>query len=378
MDKTAAALLVLFLTAASLMVIIEPAFSSAEVAEDSWSTKAPLPKVEGGIRAAVVDGKIHAIGGSIHFVYDPVMNNWVSKKPMPTGRQYFGIAVCQNKIYTIGGGYWDTDTGWITCNANEVYDPVTDSWEIKTAMPTSRMSLCASEVDGKIYLIGGQTGGPHSTVALNEVYDVATDSWTTKKPIPYSVIAYASTVLEGKIYVISGQDEFHEGFNVDFNQIYDPNTDSWSFGAPLPKVVLDAAAGATTGTLAPKRVYVIGGQNMRAFNFTQVYNPENDSWTIGAEMLTARGWLAVAVVNDLLYAVGGSPEILTPHLTTNEQYTPFGYIAPSSSSSPIPTASPTAEPFPTLSVALAIAALVAVGAWLLVLFNKRKREAELS
>jgi N-acetylneuraminic acid mutarotase len=336
MSKSVALLLVLVLTAASFMVIAEPALSSEETLENSWGTKTPLPQAAGGLRVAVVNGKIHAIGGSIHYVYDPAKNDWIAKEPMPTGRQYFGIAVCQNKIYTIGGGYWDSGVGWITSNVTEVYDPVTDNWENKTSMPTSRMSLSASEVDGKIYLIAGKTGGPLSTVALNEVYDVANDSWTTKKPILYSVGGYASAVVDGKIYVMGGQDEFYEGFNVNFTQIYDPVTDSWSLGASLPEIVLDAAAGATTGTLAPKRIYVIGGQNMGAFNFTQVYDPENDSWTFGAQMPTARGWLAVAVVNDLLYAIGGSPRVMSPSLATNEQYVPFGYGASGPSKDAIP------------------------------------------
>lgn len=40
---------------------------------------------------------------------------------------------------------------------------------------------------------------------------------------------------------------------------------------------------------------------------------------------TTRGWLAVAVVNDLIYAIGGSPYLMASSLTTNEQYMPFGY-----------------------------------------------------
>jgi N-acetylneuraminic acid mutarotase len=329
MKKSLALLLVLVLTATSFVVITEPVVSFVESLENSWSTKTHLPEVVGGVRAAVVDGKIHVIGGSIHYVYDPVKNDWTAKKPMPTGRQYFGVAVCQNKIYTIGGGLWNSDVGWITSNVTEVYDPLTDSWENKTAMPTSRMDLSANEVYGKIYLIAGRTGGPHSTVALNEVYDVANDSWTTKEGCLYPVVGYASVVFDDRIYVMGGQDEFYEGFNVDFNQVYDPVTDSWSLGASLPEIVIDAAAGATTGVLAPERIYVIGGTpSMRAMNLTQVYDPKTGSWTLGAQMPTARSSLAVAVVNDLLYAIGGAPYPMASFLTTNEQYTPVGYGAP--------------------------------------------------
>lgn len=211
MKKSLALLLILVFTTAAFMITAEPVLSSAETVGNSWSAKTPMPQPACGARAAVVNGKIHVIGNSIHYVYDPATDDWVAKEPMPTERLYFGIAVCQNKIYAIGGGYWDADVGWVTSNVTEVYDPATDSWESKTPMPTGRMSLSASAVDGKIYLIAGETGGPSSIVALNEVYDVANDSWTTKKPIHYPVDSYASAFVDGKIYVISGFEGLYHG-----------------------------------------------------------------------------------------------------------------------------------------------------------------------
>jgi hypothetical protein len=37
----------------------------------------------------------------------------------------------------------------------EAYDPVTDTWTKKTNMPTVRSYLSTSQVNGKIYAIGG-------------------------------------------------------------------------------------------------------------------------------------------------------------------------------------------------------------------------------
>jgi len=48
-------------------------------------------------------------------------------------------------------------------------------------------------------------------------------------------------------------------------------------------------------------------------------------------MPTARGWLAVTVVNDLLYAIAGSPYVMGSSLPTNEQYVPFGFGTPAPS-----------------------------------------------
>jgi N-acetylneuraminic acid mutarotase len=365
--------LVLFISTLTLALNV---VSAETVQENSWSTKTSIPQVQGGMRAATVDGNVYVIGGNLNLMYNPDTDEGTAKKTMPTQRSYFGIAVYENKIYTIGGGYWDG--GWVTSNVNEAYDPLTDSWETKTAMSTSRMSLNANEVDGKIYLIGGQTGGPNSIVDVNEVYNVATDSWTTKTKGPYAVDAYGSAVVDGKIYIIGGS-AAHSAY-VSLNQIYEPSTDTWSFGAEMPEAVRDGATGVTSGILAPKRIYIIGGgPDMLAFNYTQVYNPENDSWTLGAQMPTSRGWLTVAVANDLIYAIGGAPYLMGSPLLVNEQYTPFGY-SPSSSSQLTPSVSPQfstapaeAEPFFGVTTAVTIAVLgvfTCVG----LLFYQKKRK----
>lgn len=301
--------------------------TDAKAAENSWQTLASMPTERHGFGVAVVNGKIYAIGGynygsgilGINEEYDPATNTWATKKSMPTPRSRFGIAVYQNKIYIIGGEI--NTTGDRSTAANEVYDPMTDTWEIKASMPTPRYSLDANVVSGKIYLIGGfRYIPPYNSLDVNEVYDPATDSWTTKTSIPNGVQGYASAVVDNKIYVIGG------AVGVTLNQIYDTKTDTWSYGTPIPTGVDSAAAGATTGVMAPKRIYVIGGKtNLDAVNLNQVYNPETDTWSTGASMPTSRFGLGVAVVNDVLYAIGGVLGWWKPMTAVNEQYTPYGF-----------------------------------------------------
>lgn len=171
---------------------------------------------------------------------------------MLTPRNYFALATYQNKIYCMGGLTNSTLSG-----INEVYNPASDSWESKTAMPTPRHDLDANVVNGKIYLISGlvqhrwfpNVKGTYELTNITEVYDPATDTWTTKAPIPNAVHDYASTVVNKKIYIISGT----------LTQIYNPETDTWRYGAASPFPV-DMAGGATIAGVMPQRVYVIGGR----------------------------------------------------------------------------------------------------------------------
>ena len=317
--KSIALVLVLVFLTSSCIGTTEFVYASSAT-ENTWETKARIPQAAEGCRAAVVDGKIYVIGGSQNYQYDPATDNWTVKAPMPTPREYFGIAVYQNRIFTIGGYSWNDGNPIYAFSTNEVYDPSNNSWQTKSPLPTARQYIQASVLNGEIYVIGGKNGGvspsARTTTNLNEVYSVENDSWTTKAAIPYEVSCYASAVYGGRVYVFGG-------VNVDFTQIYDPMNDSWSMGKPMPTLVEYAGAAATTGVLAKERIYLIGGMSNHDHPFVrdtvQVYDPENDTWTYGKPMPTARMWVTIAVVNDTLYAFSRYP------ICTNEQYFPLGY-----------------------------------------------------
>jgi hypothetical protein len=276
--------------------------TSATVAvENTWVTKAPIPNDGGIVRAAVINGKIYVMGGSTNYEYNPETDNWVEKMPMPTPRYSFGIAVYQNKIYTIGGrSGWTQESGAIHSGANEVYDPSTDSWETKQSMPTNRSDIDAYAIYDKIILIGSYS---------DDIYDITTDSWTTRKGMPYPVTLVQSAVIDGKVYCISPN----------ITQIYDAKTDSWSLGTTAPIKVSTPGVCATTGEMAPKRIYVFGGTVgfLEYKDVTQVYDPKSDTWTLGEPMPT--------VVKDQIYVIGGSR--FWPS-SKNELYIPFGYGTP--------------------------------------------------
>ena len=156
---------------------------------------------------------------------------------MPTARSGFAIAVYDNLIYCIGGAVGNNQY----VGNNEVYNPSTDTWQTKASMPTPRADLSACVVNGKIYLIGGQVYSSISPYYVetdaNEVYDPTTNTWSTAAPIPSAVYGYGSAVINGKIYIVGGsKSPGTVGTNsfVNSNQVYDPQANSWSLGADLP------------------------------------------------------------------------------------------------------------------------------------------------
>ena len=293
---------------------------------NSWTSGRLMPTARYNVGVAVVNGKIFAIGGhrtslgivGINEEYDPITDSWTMKNSIPTPRESFGIAVWQNKIYVFGGLAQSGMT-----DATQVYDPSTDSWATnKASLPTKRIYFSANVVGDKIYLIGGQTSPSNQILDVNEVYDPAADSWTPKSRLPTPISAYASAAVDGKIYILGGQ---QASGAADLNQVYDTATDTWNNKTVMPNSVEFAAAGATSGTNATKMIYVFGGTSSSNMivDYCMGYDPKNDTWTLGTSMPTSRSNLAVGVLDDRLYAIGG---ISSYALGTNELYTPNGYV----------------------------------------------------
>lgn len=309
----------------SFALAVKPASGDVS-AENSWITRTPMHQARGGLGVAVVDSKIYAIGGyngsgpflTTNEEYNPATDTWAFKKPLPTPMAYFGIAVYQDKIYCISG-----ENG-----ATQVYTPQTDTWETGASLPHPREGITANAVGGKIYVVGGKSD-------ITDVYDPTTDLWTTKTSVPVAPDlnwgwSCTSVVLNHEIHIIGA-------LPPGSHQIYNPFTDTWR--TPITSgysFTWFACAGATTGVDSFKRIYVFGGDrrwwgNGVVYILTQSYDSENGTWSQGASMPTGRLEAGVAVIDDVVYVIGG----FTPWLgsnwaasTANEQYLPFGYVKP--------------------------------------------------
>ncbi len=349
----------LLLVAAALVPTLAFCAEPAEISENTWVSKASLPWPEPVYGTAVVNGKIYVFGncltnGTIYspiwtgivpvpnglacpLEYDPATDTWTVKSPMPSNRTDYAVATYQNKIYIIGGQ--QPNRLDVLYSTTEMYDPSTDTWTIKASMPINESQMDAHTVGDKIYVIAGSRfyGNLSGETA---VYDPALDSWSLLSPMPIHVYAYASAVVGNKIYVVGGKNfENWVGFNG--TQVYDTLTDTWALGAPAPEATYRSAAAATAGVMAPLRIYVVGGIVVNsATGVNMVYDPVTNKWDIAAGLYPERSSLGLAVVNDTLYAIGGFMSYYSPAPFDdgNQQFVPIGYGS-SSSPAPLPWAS---------------------------------------
>jgi len=361
-------LLLILVLSMTLFAVQAKQVSSAS--PDSWIEKKPMPESRGRLGVAVVNGKIYAIGGDNGSVggmdpsawaagttaildtneeYDPETDTWNSRTPMPTARSHFGIAVYEDEIYCIGGQTRLNNSQSIT-GVNEVYDPVTDTWESRAPMPVPGRFQMANVVNGKIIVIGAVDN------TLNQEYDPKTDSWTNKAEPPYQIHSCASATYDNELYFVGDSPSVSQQSIL----IYNPSYDSWSIGPVPPSYLTTASAGVTSGLYAPQRIYFFD------YIVTYVFDPEKNVWSTGAAVPKARGFAGVAAVNDTFYVVGG---VILPDgfgemapMSVNEQYIPIEYGTPD----------PRIKPFPiTLVIGSVVAVVVVVGLGLLVYFKKR-------
>ena len=382
MGKTVAFLIVLVFLTASCTVIAEPA-SSDEITENSWTTLAPMPTARGGLDAAVVDGKIYAMGGGVvasnkNEEYDPTTNTWAIKAAIPTGRSKLVTVTIQNKIYAIGGSA--DEYPWMPIAKNEVYDSYTNTWAAKAEMPTARTQMCANNVNDQIYVIGGFESAGSTVKPSNktEAYDPITDTWTVKAEMPYPAVYHSSVVVGAKIYVLTSPFQIGRNQVLDSPiQIYDTKTNSWSLGPFLPTTQSSADAALILDEQGRELIYIFGGGGYGTYSdLVQIYDPENDVWGVGSPMPTPRQGLAVAVVNNQVYALGGATSggAYGTIISTNERYTPLESDSSLPTPTPTSTASPIPEPktFPTTIIGAAVITVAVVSIGLLFYFKKRK------
>lgn len=286
-----------------------------------WTRAAPMPTPRVGLGAAAIGGRLYAVGGedvndlrNIVECYDPGTGTWTTRTPMPTPRSRFASVVIDDKMYVMGGIGRIASSGRGETTAVEQYDPATDTWMAKAAMPAAQWDFGAVVIAGRIFAVGGAIPGTGTMF-----YDPGTDTWVVLPPPATNTAAFAAGVIDDRLYIAGGIDQ---GITARVER-YNPAVNSWAGRSPMP----DGRAHATSDVVNGK-MYVIGGisgetrHTAVVRDTTESYDPVTDTWAEKAPMPTARSHAASCVIDGKIYVVGGFEAYLSRPGNRVEVYDP--------------------------------------------------------
>lgn len=200
-----------------------------EPTRDLWRARAPMPTARGAAGAALVNGRIYVVGGAgalpnsrDHAIrpggpqrslaaveeYDPVANRWRTRTPMPVARNHLAVESAGGKVYAIGGRLGGAFIIAMPGNVDLTmeYDPVTEVWLSKAAMPTARSGINSAVHGGRIYVAGGELQTYQFLAAYRafEAYDPAANVWYQLPPLLIPRHEAAMATLGDQIHILGG------------------------------------------------------------------------------------------------------------------------------------------------------------------------------
>ncbi len=185
------------------------------------------------------------------------------------------------------------------------------TWVTLTPVPTAFSfssgveGMSVASVGDTIVAALGYDLGDRSTTRL---YDIASDAWSFGAGAPGSSSEGAGTSHGGLFYNVGGRGPF--GSRTDI-WAYDPTTNTWNAGLALMSVGRTGLAVAVVGNA----IYAIGGRSATGgpcsgggfaeLSSVERYDVLTDTWTPVASLPAPRSDLAAAVVGGKIYVFGG-------------------------------------------------------------------------
>jgi hypothetical protein len=144
--------------------------------------------------------------------------------------------------------------------------------------------------------------------------------WQEEAPMPTPRTDHGVGVINGIIYAVGGTPTTPNCCTpLTTLEAYDPVANTWTEKAPMPTARFNLGVAVVNGIL-----YAMGGTNGCPCSLATVeaYDPTTDTWTTKASMPTAHSVFGTAVVNGILYVVGGTSNNSGDFLQTVEAYNP--------------------------------------------------------
>ncbi|MEU6317426.1 carboxypeptidase regulatory-like domain-containing protein [Streptomyces sp. NPDC047009] len=152
-----------------------------DIATNTWSTGARMPKPYAGAGSAVLDGKLYSVGGCPTLgcgstdvsVYDPDTDSWSMAAPYPQQVAWESCGAIADKLYCSGG-----EAQRVTSKHAYMYDPDTNTWSPVADQPTDAWGAAYASANGMLLIRGGVVD--NGTALTNQVwaYEPGENVWT--------------------------------------------------------------------------------------------------------------------------------------------------------------------------------------------------------
>ncbi len=182
-----------------------------------WLAMPPLPQPRGAGALVVLGNDLHYFGGTGEDRYQEVGEHWAlplvggstwrALAPLPNPRNHIAGIVVDNAIYAVGGQHGHNET-LVTQASVERYDPATDSWTQRASLPygLGHISNSTLVIDGRIYIVGGETGGYGTYTDNVLVYDPELDAWSATTPYPRAENSLLGGAIGESIFITGGSE----------------------------------------------------------------------------------------------------------------------------------------------------------------------------
>lgn len=144
---------------------------------------------------------------------------WHALPSLPVGRAAGGAAIVRNRLYVVGG----VRPGGLA-RSSLFLDLRTLRWSEFRGLGQPREHLGVAALGGRVYAIGGRTGGIDSNTATAEAYDTVARRWSDLPDAPVRRGGNGATAVGGAVVTLGGEGPSGTIREVDS---FDPETASW-------------------------------------------------------------------------------------------------------------------------------------------------------
>lgn len=214
----------------------------------------------------------------------------------------------QQRIFAVGG--WTDELKPVS--SVEKYDPYRNEWIKVKPMSSPRCGVGVAFQGNSLYAFGGHDG--QNYLKSVERYDISENCWYEDVvDMRFERTSIGIVALKNYIYAIGGQIGSNSTSIV---ERYDTETNTWMERRSMSERRLGAGVAILNGL-----IYAVGGADVKALNTVEYYDPAKNIWTSVKPMNTCRKHLGCASYNGKIYAVGGRDD--NNELISAECYDPI-------------------------------------------------------